>query len=369
MSNNNFKTLAVAGLAILSLVCLAVFFIQEKSQAKKMPADLIELQAARLMAEASEAIFSSQKARGLSPENNHFDVNRTGLIGLENSPLTTTLGNLKAKRTTTNPNLAALVVHLMKKAGVKKGDIVAMGASSSFPALITASYCAARSMEVELLTIISLGASQWGANQTEFSWLEIEECLRQAGFNQHRLLALSWGGEDDSGKEYPEDFRKRALEKASNLNLKFLEAGSFEQRVQQHKKLYFEAAGDQGIKAFINLGGSSVNLGRDASILELSPGLAEVKKIPPEKSRGMIQEMARLGIPVIHFLNIRRLIEAYNFPWDPQPLPEPGENLFWPDDQFTKSKPIILFTFFVLAGFLWLLVLFFIRKKFSRPVP
>jgi poly-gamma-glutamate system protein len=224
-------------------------------------------------------------------------------------------------------------------------------------------------MEVELLAIISLGASQWGANQPEFSWLEIEECLRQAGFNQHRLLALSWGGEDDSGKEYPEDFRKRTLEKASNLNLKFLETGSLEQRVQQHLKLYFEAAGEKGIKAFINLGGSSVSLGQDASILELSPGLTSVKKIPPEKSRGMIQEMARLGIPVIHFLNIRQLIEAYNFPWDPQPLPQPGENLFWPDDQSTKSKPIILFTFFALASLLWLLVLFFIRKKFARPEP
>jgi poly-gamma-glutamate system protein len=369
MSKNKFRTVTLAGLAVISLVFLTVYFILEKSDATKKPADSAELQAARLMAEASETVFSCQKARGLEPEKNSFDVNRTGLIGLESSPFTTTLGNLQAKRTTTNPNLAALVVHLLKKAGVKNGDRVAMGASSSFPALIIASYCAARAMGVELLTIVSVGASQWGANQPEFSWLDIEECLRQAGFNQHRVLALSWGGDDDSGKEYPEDFRNRALENASNLNLKFLKAGSLEERVNRHKKLYFEAAGDKGIKAFINIGGSSVNLGRDPSILELNPGLTGVKKVPPEKDRGMIQEMSRLKIPAIHLLNIRHLMEAYNFPWDPQPLPEPGENLFWPDGQIAKSRLVAVFSLYILACLLWLLVLGFIRRKSAQPVP
>jgi len=76
-----------------------------------------EIEAARLMAEAERIILNCQKGRGIQTENNEFDPNQTGLIGLENSPLTTTIGNLQAKRTATNPALAALMVRLIRKPG------------------------------------------------------------------------------------------------------------------------------------------------------------------------------------------------------------------------------------------------------------
>ena len=41
------------------------------------------------------------------------DPNRTGLIGPELGELTTSVGHLEAKRTTTNPDMAGLIVHLL----------------------------------------------------------------------------------------------------------------------------------------------------------------------------------------------------------------------------------------------------------------
>ena len=84
--------------------------------------------------------------------------------------------------------------------------------------------------------------------------------------------------------------------------------------------------GGKRIAAFVNVGGGwGANMGVDASILELRPGLTEVKKIPPPEKRGVIQEMASRGVPVIHLLFIRGLAERCGLPWDPVPLPEPGQ--------------------------------------------
>ena len=65
---------------------------------------------------------------------NPEDSRHTGLIGPEWSEITTTLGDPEAKRTTINPNFAALIAHLLQEAGVKKGDTIAIGSSASFPA-------------------------------------------------------------------------------------------------------------------------------------------------------------------------------------------------------------------------------------------
>lgn len=369
MNNTNFKNIIIFVLALISLLFYGSYFGLEKYYSKKHLVDPLELKAAELMAEAEKIIFRCQQEKGLQPENNIFDPNQTGLIGLEYSPITTTIGNLEAKRTTTNPNMAALLVRLLRQAGVKRADVVAVGASSSFPALILSVYCAARAMEVELLVINSLGASQWGANNPKFSWLEIEDCLRQTGLTRHRLLAISWGGEDDSGRDFPEDFKVRILQKASQLQLRILNYGSLETTVRERVSLYFQAAGNRKIKAFINIGGSLANLGTDSSVLQLRPGLTEIRKIPPALRRGVIQEMARRGIPVIHLLNIRGLAKHYGLPWDPQPLPQPGENISWENNHLERQTLIALFIVYVTVCVLSVIGLSLIRRKRGQGAP
>ncbi|MGQ9802052.1 MAG: poly-gamma-glutamate system protein [Candidatus Saccharicenans sp.] len=363
---NHYRLRPLLGLAVISLFFLGLYLQLGRVETGHPRSDPEELEAARLMLEAEKFLVSCQLTRSLSVESNQFDINKTGLVGLENSPLTTTLGNLSAKRTTTNPNLAALLVYLLRQAGVRPGDRIALGASGSFPALIVASYCAARVLRLELLAIISVGASQWGANNPEFSWLDMEECLREHGFNQHRLLALAWGGEDDSGREYPEEIRARLLAQANRLGLDFLPSGSLEDRVQEHLRLLEKAAGGRPLKAFVNIGGSAVNLGQDSSILKLGPGITRVGKIPPSSKRGLIQEMARKGIPVIHLLNIRRLAEIYGLPWDPQPLPQPGSSSFSRDDSQGKGELALIFAAYILVGLLWLVLEGFIQRRAGR---
>lgn len=308
--------------------------------------------ASEIMAEALTEINRCQKEKDISVDKRN-DINQTGLIGVEFSPITTSLGSLKAKRTTTNPNFAALIVFLLKRAGVKQGDTIAVGASSSFPALIVAALSAAKAMNVRPLMICSLGASQWGANLAGFHWLHMQDCLQRAGIFTTLPIAISLGGEKDTGMDMSQEGRSLLLRKARESGILFLHDPNSMRNVKERMRIYEEHAGKEGIKAFLNIGGSLSNIGTDSEILKLKPGLVRVKYIPPPEKRGVIHKMALQKIPIIHLLFIRGLVKRCKLPWDPIPLPKPGEGEIYQLARATQASFLIIagsyFVFIILA--------------------
>jgi poly-gamma-glutamate system protein len=280
--------------------------------------------ASALMARAAAALRDCRAARGV-PVVPSADPNGTGLIGVERSVITTSLGSLEAKRTTTNPDFAALVVRLLRDAGVRRGDAVGVGASSSFPALIVATLAAAEAMGVEPLVISSLGASEWGANIPGFGWLDMEECLRREGLAGSVPIARSLGGEGDLGLDMDPEGRALMASRIRSDGVPVIEEPSLERNVAARMARFRESAGAKPVKAFVNIGGSWANMGTDPEVLKIRPGLARSIVVPPPDRRGVIQAMAAAGVPVIHLLNIKGLCERFGLPWDPRPLPPPGQ--------------------------------------------
>lgn len=311
------RTYAAALLSLAFLLVLRALPPGEAALRREMA------EASSLMARASEAIRNCREARGI-PGDPLADPNGTGLIGVERSIVTTSLGSLEAKRTTANPAFAALVVSLLREAGAGRGDVVAVGASSSFPALVVATLAAAKAAGVEPLVISSLGASEWGANIPGFGWLEMEECLRRAGLLAAEPIARTVGGEGDTGDDMDPAGRALVESRVRGGDIPSVEGPSLERNVAARLEAYRRAAGPRPIKAFVNIGGSWANLGTDPEVLKLEPGLARRVFVPPPDRRGVIQAMAAAGVPVIHLLNIKGLCERYGLPWDPRPLPAPG---------------------------------------------
>lgn len=293
------------------------------------------LRAAEIMASAERAVRECRDEKGMAPDP-ASDINLTGLIGIETSPVTTTLGNLEAKRTTTNPNFAGLVARLLLDAGVRRGDTLAVGASSSFPALIVAVLAAAQALEVEPLLVCSLGASQWGANDPGFDALDVLDCLKRGAGPRGRILALAAGGDEDRGAELSAQGQKLLEDRIRHSGLAIVDEPDLERNVGRRVRLYREAAAGRRIGAFVNIGGSWANIGTDASVLRVAPGLARVAEIPPPGSRGVLQDMAARGVPVIHLLNIKGLATAHGLPWDPSPMPRPGEG-----DLYTRRERLV----------------------------
>jgi poly-gamma-glutamate system protein len=316
--------------------------------------------ASRLMAGAIAAIRECREGRGI-PLDPGTDPNGTGLIGLETSAITTSAGRLEAKRTTTNPNFAALVVSLFHEAGVRRGDAVAVGASSSFPALIIATLAAAEVLGLEPLVISSLGASEFGANIPGFNWADMEDCLRAAGVLDISPLARAVGGDEDVGRDMSPEGRTFLESRIRAGGVLFLEESDLERNVEARMRLYRDGAGNRPVKAFVNIGGSWANIGTNAEVLKLRLGLTDDVFVPPPGQRGVLQAMAAEKIPVIHLLNIKGLCERYGLPWDPRPLPRPGEGELFREAAAKSWPGAVLGVAYILA---MIVIIFLTRRRF-----
>jgi len=345
-------------LCAISLLFLILARTIPLKQGEKIKSEMVR--ASEIMEEALGAIHECRMEKEMAIDR-EIDFNQTGLIGVKYSSTTTSLGSLEAKRTACNPNFAALIVYLLDRAGVKRGDTVAAGASSSFPSLIVAALSASKAMDLQPLMISSLGASQWGANIPEFHWLEIQSCLQEAGVFKTQPIAISLGGDKDTGMDMSPQGRALLLHEAEEWGGLFLDEPNLSRNVQERMRLYEEYAGEKEIKAFINIGGSWSNMGTDSEVLKLKPGLVRLKNVPPEERRGVIHEMALRGIPIIHLLYVKGLCRRYRLPWDPMPLPQPGKGEIYL--LVSETQP----SFFVLAGlyFLFIILVFLFRKKIS----
>lgn len=307
---------------VLSLVFFLLAKIFPSREARILREEMF--MASQIMSEAIEALKDCREAKNLAIDPSS-DVNRTGIIGVKSSPITTTLGSLEAKRTSTNPNFGGLLVSLLRKTGVDSGDTIAVGASGSFPALILAVLSAAKAMDLNPLVLVSLGASQWGANHPDFHWLHMQKCLQQNGIFFFQPIAISMGGDQDIGRDMQEEGRTLLIKEMGESGLPIISEGDLQTNVESKMRTYVQKASGKRIKAFVNVGGSWSNLGIDSAILHLRPGLGKISRFPSEERRGVLYAMAALKIPVIHLLYVKGLVQRYGLAWDPVPLPQPGQ--------------------------------------------
>ena len=90
-------------------------------------------------------------------------------------------------------------------------------------------------------------------------------------------------------------------------------------------KLYEDAAEGQPIKAYINVGGGTVSVGKNVGKLMFRPGL---NTRPPRHVReidGVMPRFINEGVPVIHVVHINALANRYTLPLEPATAPPIGD--------------------------------------------
>ncbi len=253
------------------------------------------------------------------------DLNQTGLLGPEFTELTSTPGSVDAKRTSLNPNFAAAMIRYFKEAGLKSGDTVAIGSSGSFPGLLIAAVTAATEMNLNTRVIASCGSSMHGATRPGFCIFDVLKHLKEGGFADFELLAVSPGGANDQGGSVLEDIlyfgtKELAFELCERTGVEILDYDDIAKNIQRRLELY----GDD-IGLFINIGGASPNCGTSSYTLNFPQGLVlDPPPIPTTPYRGLSYEFAARGIPVLNLLNVRLLAQENGIAYDPIPMEEPG---------------------------------------------
>jgi poly-gamma-glutamate system protein len=349
-------------LAALMILATALFYWAENSRVQvKQPHYDLKLQAADKMVKALEVLRQDRADAGWALDEVN-DPNQSALIGVQYSIITTEEGDLGAKLTTINPNYAAVILQMLIDAGVDWGDKVAVAFSGSYPALNIAVIIACETLGVEPVIVTSVGSSMWGANQEEFTYLDMESILVQSKVINYRSNAASIGGGDDIGRSISQAGRVAIEEAILRNDVPFIAAKSLEESTEKRRFLFRGFMGEHDYKAFINVGGGIAILGHPANARIIPPGLNTTYLQRNYPGRGLIHEFWERGLPIIHLHNVNEIARQYGLPLSPVPLPPVGSGEIFTIDRYNLS--IAWFAVVLLFGVL-LAVLLLDQDKYK----
>lgn len=292
--------------------------------------------AAQTMEQMSAAVRGYKQERGISMHP-AADVLGTGLIGPDASAVVTTMGALASKRTGADPVMAALCVRLLLEAGVTAGDRVGCCFSGSFPGLALATICAVEAIGAEPVVIASVGSSTYGATDEALTLPEMLLVLYRDGLIAEPPVAITPGGEKDIGSNMfgvflPGDFPdpEAIYARIEALGMPVTKLPEFEENLKWRMGLY----GD--ISCFVNTGGNLMALGRNDRGLALGAGLLRGRgSVHPDA--GLLERYLNLGVPVIHLLNLKRLVADYGLPYDPPALAGTGAAAVYYQTEYPRA--------------------------------
>lgn len=346
-------------LGVLSLLSLLAFIAVENGKIDAKQEWYEEkLEAAQLSQLAANHLKNHRLENGVFIDVIN-DPNQTALIGQEYTMITTDRGYIDAKLTTTNPNFAAIIVQLLKDAGLKKNDHVAVALTGSFPGINISLLAALETLNLKPIIISSVGASNFGANDPYFTWLDMEDYLYKSKVFRSKSVAASIGGGFDIGRGLSPEGRELIVDAIKRNDVEFINEKHLENSIARRMEVYEASAQGQAIKAYINVGGGIASLGNTVNGKLISPGLTQLLPMRNFPVHGVIIQMGQKEIPIIHLLNVSQLTEEYGLPYNLDKLPEPGEGGIFIEKKYNLVTTSIATLILVIV----VLLVFFSERK------
>ena len=268
------------------------------------------------------------------------NVTYSYMLGDEWSEITTTLGSLVAKETSTNPDFSALTVRLLHEAKISKGDKVGVALSGSFPSLSIAVLAALQTMGIDAVVMSSAGASTYGANQPEVTWMDMETKLIKSGGMKYKSCLVSIGAGEDAGSGLSDEGLQRIRQAATRNEVQLFIPETLSKSMEKRAGLFQSAK----ISLLINIGGSQTMLGNCPHSTSIPNGLHAKIASCRDDSRGLIARMNEQGIPFIQLLDIKNLAGQYGMAVSPGINYAGSTNLY----STTRSeKPVLALILFL----------------------
>jgi len=253
------------------------------------------------------------------------DPNETGLIGTNVSSITTSRGTLSERLTTTNPNFAAAMLDLLKKANLEEGDFVAVGLTGANPGANLALYSAMETLKLNPIIITSVGSATYGANREMMTWLDMERVLYENEIISFTSHYATIGGTNDLGRGLPPEGRENIVIAIERNEVVLIGGETLEENVSLRLEAYDHILPNgKRYKAFINIGAGVGNVGSLVNARIISTGINRRLGERSFKEPGAMMHFAQQNIPIIHIYNISKIVSDYKLPRNLIPMPTPG---------------------------------------------
>ena len=336
-------------LVVLSILALIGFLISINSTKTEVSSSYtIKVNAANYMKKSMELLKANRMISGVFIDDEN-DPNETGLVGSPFSLITTDEGDLDAKLTTLDPNFAAGMVELMTQLNLQKNDTVAVLMTGSMPGANIAVLTALKSLSVVPVSITSVGASQWGANHIDFTWLDMEKILFDNNLITNRSVSASIGGRNDMGRLLSPAGRGIITENIAKHGLPLIKKEKLADNIALRMKTFEDIAIITNYKAMINVGGGVASLGTSFNSKLLPAGIirrSDIQNISLQDGgiEGVLSKFSKNNIPVLHVLNIKSLTEQLGMPFAPIPIPEIGIGALYAIERYNLIIALICLT-------------------------
>jgi len=285
---------------------------------------------AALRMERWMALLREAQAPGAAFVDEVNDPDRTLLVGQKHTLITSTEGNHQAKLATINPNVAAMMVQMLREAGVEPGDRVAASLTGSFPGLNLAFCAACVELQLRPTVVTSVSSSWYGANDPDFTWLDMERALAEAGEIGFRSVAASLGGADDRGRSLPPEGRELLRRAVERNGVELIHAPDVESAIAERLRIYNRELGEAvgGYAAYVNVGGGVASLGHPENAKLVPLGVSRHLPALNWPARGVIHAFSDEGVPLVNFKYSPRrfsaLLADYGLPWRFDTVPAAG---------------------------------------------
>lgn len=332
--------------AVISIVF--IFFVYQSRHNVRAKNYENKIKASQICQEAMNLV-KQERIRQSIPIDNVNDPNESGLIGAQYTPITLDRTDLSSALTSTNPNFAAVFIELFARLKLKPDDQIAVSIDGSYPALNLALYSAMRVMNLKPVIITTLSSSMWGANQYNLTWLDIEAACYDRGMFTFRSIAAALGGEDDNGRGLSPEAREQLIKTIQKYQIALINNEDVETNIEKRIEFYQTS---KGVKAFINIGRSTANLGEHR--LQLNAGLI-TKKPKHVNGNSVILKMLDKKIAVINMYDVSRIARKYGMPIAPVPMQQLGRGKLFIEKKLSTSLAL----FFAL---LIIIILYFVIR-------
>ena len=250
---------------IASITMLTIFWVSNSIEL--IPAD--DIKEKSLATEVMHEYLQVIKEIPGNNNNTEIDLYNSGLIGEAFSPITSIFESednqfLNSKIACTHPNFSALIVNLFDEAELNSGDTVAVHLTGSLPGANIAFLSACKALDITPVILSSLSSSSWGLNKPSMTWLDIESYLYNNKFTDFKSIAVSIGGEGDTGENLNDEGIEILEENIIANESILINEKNLESNINKKLRIYSNYMPVENYSAFINIGGNPSSIGPGA---------------------------------------------------------------------------------------------------------